>query len=101
MDKNIDIDYLDDSLNFTTVSEFEWCMNSGGEIEFYWKGKVYCAFGKLQREPNSNIQMYISEANKPETEKWCDNVDEVLDYIVEGDMLRDVITKVKVWDRTI
>ena len=45
--------------------------------------------------------MCISEAYKPETEKWCDDADEVLEYMVGGDRLRDVITKVTVWDRTI
>jgi len=34
-------------------------------------------------------------------EKWCDTADEVLEYMVEDDRLRDVITQVTVWDRTI
>ncbi len=86
---------------FTTISDFKWCLKRGGEIEFEWKNKVYCAFGKLQKTPDSEIQMCISEAYKPETEKWCDNADEVLEYKVGEDRLRDVITKVTVWDRTI
>ena len=101
MSEEIDIDYLDDSLNFPTINDFKWCMKSGGEVEFCWKGKVYCAFGKLQKTPDSNVQMYISEAYKPETEKWCDNADEVLEYVIDGQRLREIITKVKVWDRTI
>ncbi|MBQ2671430.1 MAG: DUF4417 domain-containing protein [Clostridia bacterium] len=101
MSKEINIDYLDDSLNFLTISDFKWCMQSGGEVEFCWKGKVYCAFGKLQKTPDSNVQMYVSEAYKPETEKWCDNADEVLEYVIDGQRLREIITKVKVWDRTI
>ena len=35
------------------------------------------------------------------TEKWCDNADEVLEYTIDGDRLRDIITKVDVTDRTI
>jgi hypothetical protein len=35
------------------------------------------------------------------TEKWCDSADEILEYMVGGDRLRDVITQVKVWERTI
>ena len=101
MSEEINTDYLDDSLNFPTISDFKWCMKSGGEVEFYWKGKVYCAFGKLQKTPDSNLQMYISEAYKPETEKWCDNADEVLEYVIDGQRLREIITKVKVWSRTI
>ena len=76
-------------------------MKSGGEVEFCWKGKVYCVFGKLQKTPNDAVQMYISEADKPETEKWCDDVDEVLEYIIDGQKLREIITKVKVLSRTI
>ena len=43
----------------------------------------------------------ISETNRPETEKWCNSADEVLEYMVGNDRLRDVITKVTVIDRTI
>ena len=32
---------------------------------------------------------------------WGDTADEILEYIVGGDRLRDVITQVKVIDRTI
>ena len=35
------------------------------------------------------------------TEKWCDSADEILEYLVGNDRLRDVITQVKVWSRTI
>lgn len=26
---------------FKTISEFKWCVNDGGEVEFEWKGKLY------------------------------------------------------------
>ena len=42
-----------------------------------------------------------SETYKQETVKLCDTTDEVLDYLVSGDRLRDVITKVNVLLRTI
>lgn len=49
--------------------------------------------------------MMICQAGPAEittrTEKWCDTADEVLEYIIGGDRLRDVITQVKVWERTI
>ena len=35
------------------------------------------------------------------TEKWCDTADEILEYMVGGDRLRDVITQVNVWERII
>ena len=49
--------------------------------------------------------MMICQAGSAEinarTEKWCDTADEILEYIVGSDRLRDVITQVKVWERTI
>lgn len=94
MNKSKNINTLDDSLNFDTISDFKDCMIRGGEVEFIWEGKVY------------NISHYdgkisISEAYKQETEKLCDTDDELLDYIIGSDKLRDIITKVKVIDRTI
>ena len=26
---------------FKTISEFKWCVNDGGEVEFEWKGNQY------------------------------------------------------------
>ena len=46
-------------------------------------------------------KIMIYEANKPETDKVCETADDALDYIVGGDRLRDVITKVNVVARTI
>ena len=50
-------------------------------------------------------KMVICQAGSVEvntrTEKWCDTADEILEYMVGGDRLRDVITQVKVWERTI
>lgn len=89
---------------FKTISDFKNCMNWGGEVEFVWKGKHYGAFGKLQRTPSSPVQMLISQIrveNYQDTEKWCDTADEMLDYLVGEDRLRDVITQVTVLDRTV
>ena len=36
-----------------------------------------------------------------EDEKWCASPDEVLEYTVGGDRLRDVITQVAVVERTL
>lgn len=89
---------------FKTISDFKSCMNWGGEVEFMWKGKRYGAFGKLRRTPSSRMQMLISQVyvdDYQSTEKWCDTADEVLEYMVGEDRLRDVITQVTVLDRTI
>jgi len=59
---------------------------------------------KLRKAPGAPLQMFISEIlvdDMAATEKWCNTADEVLEYMVGDDRLRDVITQVTVWDRTI
>ena len=59
---------------------------------------------KLRKTPNAPLQMMISQIyvdDAERTEKWCDSADEVLEYIIDGDRLRDIITKVDVTSRTI
>lgn len=79
---------------FKTISDFLFCMKCGGEVEFEWKGTYYSI-------THTETKIGISEAYKQETEKLCDTADEVLEYLVSGDRLRDVITKVYVLLRTI
>lgn len=50
---------------------------------------------------SSQFGISISEVNNQETEKICKDADQVLEYMVGEDRLRDVVTKVPVWDRTI
>lgn len=93
-----------DENRFETISDFKWCMHSGGEVQFEWHGKVFGIWPKLRKTPESPFQILISQVlidNMEATEKWCDNADEVLEYIIDGDRLRDIITKVDVTDRTI
>ena len=50
------------------------------------------------------MQIFISQVyieKMEQTEKWCDTADEVLEYVIDGDRLRDIITEVEVTDRTI
>lgn len=86
----------DGCLNFESISEFKQSLSWGAEIEFEWKGKAY---GVIRYGTDNKITIY--EAYKPETEKVCETADDALEYIVGGDRLRDVITKVNVVSRTI
>ncbi len=91
---------------FKTISDFKWCVNHGGEIEFEWKGLSYGIWPMQQKTPDAPLQMLISQIyigmeGIVASEKWCDTADDVLEYMVSGDRLRDVITQVTVWDRTI
>ena len=61
---------------------------------FSWTGTTYAVSSYARK-------FAISETYKQETEWLCDTVDELLEYMVGTDRLRDVITQVKVWERTI
>lgn len=78
---------------FKTMSDFKDCMIRNGEVEFEWDGKNYSI-----THPD---KISISEANKHNTEKLCSTADEVLEYKIGNVRLRDVITQVTVWSRTI
>ncbi len=111
------VDCLSTNDDFESIDDFKWCMKYGGEVQFDWKGKRYGVFSKLQKTPDSEIQLFIGESyyeidgkcynclsHTPydfSNEFWADTVDEILEYKVDGDRLRDIITKVKVTDRTI
>ena len=96
--------------HFESISEFKWCVNDGGEVEFEWKGNQY-GIG----HPNNKIlisancyekngKFYNANTNQEytaEDELWGDTADDILEFNVSGDRLRDVITQVTVLDRTI
>ena len=79
---------------FETISDFKWCVDYGGEVEFEWKGTL-----DTITHPEGMIN--ISEAWKPEREKWCATADEALEYMIDGVRLREIITQVEVKARTI
>lgn len=83
---------------FTSISDFKECMHYHGEVEFEWNGRQYSiTHPSVPMQPSINI----TEAYKDETEMFADTADEILEYMVGGDRLRDVITQVIVWARTI
>ena len=107
MEDNVMI-FDDSDYSFTSISDFKWCMECGGEVQFEWKGKEFCAFGKLCKTDDSPVQILVApncvtEEKMPGVyeELWCDTPDEALEYVIDGDRLRDIITKVNVFERTI
>lgn len=86
-------DYFEGN-RFKTISDFKWCMRQGGEVEFEWKNKLYYI-----THPDGIIN--IHREGHSFNAKECSSADEVLEYMVGEGRLRDVITKVTVWDRTI
>lgn len=78
---------------FKTISDFKNCIIRGGEPVFIWKNVSY---GVCFYE-----QGYCIACSDGSNEKFCNTADDVLEYMVGGDRLRDVITQVTVLDRTI
>lgn len=93
-----------EAYRFHSIIEFQDCMRRGGEVEFEWNGVMYGCFGCVAPTPGAEPRMVIAQSGSAEvnarTEQWCDTPDEILEYQVGDDRLRDVITQVKVWFRT-
>ena len=83
-----------ENYRFKTISDFKWAMEYNSEVAFEWNGKDYSI-----THPDGVIS--ICEAYKRETEKCYNSPDEALEYVIDGQRLREIITKVTVWDRTI
>lgn len=78
---------------FKTISEFQWCLKRGGEVQFDWDNKTYGII-------HHNGKIIISELYNEETEKWYDTPEEVLTYPIGDTLLKNIITKVNVTSRT-
>ena len=79
---------------FINLSDFKTCVDNYGEVEFEWKGIRYSI-------TRIGEKISIAAAYRQETERLYDTADQVLEYPVGEDRLRDVITKATVWSRTI
>lgn len=89
---------------FKTISDFKWCIEGGGEVEFCVGERVFGIFPKIKRTPEAPTQIVICEKyveNQEATERWYNTADESLEYLIDGIRLRDIITEVQVTDRTI
>ena len=96
---------------FKSISEFKWCVNDGGEVEFEWKGKAYSIthpegrinIGEGCYQKGGKYYNVIShtEYTPGDGDLWGDTADEILEYNMNGDKLRDVVTQIKVWSRSI
>ena len=89
----------EDANQFKTLSEFKSSMSRGGDVEFKWKGTNYTLSSVW---PNEKMKFSIGPCTR--VEKDCtvyDTVDELLEYKVGGDKLRDIITQAEIIDRTL
>ena len=78
---------------FKTITEFLECILRGGEPGFVWNGESY---GVCFADTGYCIARMDGTG-----EIICDTSDSVLEYMLDGDRLREVITKVTVISRNI
>ncbi len=83
-----------EELQFESISDFKFCVSRGGEVQFDWKDKSY----GIGHDENSIV---FYEAMKSETEIEFESVEELLDTIIEGQKLREIIKEIDVTERTI
>lgn len=93
---NNKINTLEDNA-FKTISEFKNCIIRGAEIFFAWENVKY---GITPFVSYVNICIYDDFAGIIK-EYDFETADELLDFQVGDNRLRDIITKVEVIDRTL
>lgn len=100
-----------DELRFENIRDFKWCMKCGGEVEFIWKGKSY-SITHVNGAINIGEGYYVDQngiARNVESHEPCKEIegldaetaDGILEYVIDGDKLRDIITQIEVVSRTI
>jgi len=99
-----------DDYQFETISEFKWCIKFGGEVEFEWKGKAYsithpdgriCISEGCYYKDGKYYNVCSHTEYSPQNEQFYETADELLEFMVGEDRLRDIVTKMKVVSRTI
>lgn len=78
---------------FKTISEFKECIIRGGEPVFIWHGNTY---GVCFADTGYCIARIDGSC-----ERICSTPDGVLEYTLDGEQLRDIITRVTVVSRSI
>lgn len=99
-----------ENLNFKTISDFRFCMEYHGEVEFLYNGQSY-SITHPEGLINVGEGYYIKEdvCYNAESHQECvdwkgkqyNTADEALEYMIDGERLRDIVTKIKVVVRTI
>lgn len=84
----------DENLRFHSISEFTTSIRYGAEIVIEWNGVQYGIWSEGE-------SIRITCASAPEQNCTYKKVDDVLDHIIDGVKLREIITEATVLDRTI
>lgn len=93
---------------FESLADFKWSLEYGGEVVFEWNDNSFGAFKYMQKTPDSPEQFCIRPSDSTQKEYpgkyedyYADTVDEILDYEIDGNKLRDIVTRISVEWRTL
>ena len=99
-----------DELAFESAAELKWLLSCRCEVEFIWKGKAYSithpdghhciSEGHYLKDGKAYNLLSHTEydiSNMLES----DDLDEIMNFEIDGDKLRDIATKIGVVDRTL
>lgn len=95
-DDNIHIQISPDRNKFNTIDEFKWCMYYGGEVGFWWEEKYYFISACLKQD-----KYCFSPDSTGENDIYYDTVEQLLNHIISGKKLREIIKYIEVVDRPI
>lgn len=94
--------------SFESISDFKICLDHGGEIEFEWNGNSFGIFKYMKKSPEAPEQIFIGPSNETENKHpntypcwFVDTVDEVLNYVIDEEKLRNIVTKIEVLWRNV
>lgn len=80
---------------FESVEDFKFSLIHGREIEIYWNDIHYSIFHE-----KDNLYTFL-EADKLETEVGFNSIDELLEFAIQGQPLKDIVTEVEILHRNI
>ena len=90
-------EYDPEEMRFKTISEFREFVKGGWLCNIAWQGKAYHICTMWIKEERKILFAEI----ETEKEWFFDDVDELLDFQFDEFRLRDIITKVEVWERSV
>lgn len=83
---------------FESISDFKQSITWGKEIEFEWNGVIHVAF---RFEGKGDKEYLLGEANTDSKDVYFSSADSMLDFEIDGQKLRDIITEVDVIHRNL
>ncbi len=81
--------------NFESIADFKFNLVTRGEILFTWNGAKYGAF-RDDDEENGGYKYFFFEVPHDEDGIYFATPDELLNHIVQGKKLREIITEVSI-----